>query len=414
MLINDIGILGIGVWDGPAISNDYFGERFTSAAQVKDPYKGRRSEDGTLRIAGMELSPAKFKRTLAQIEQSFHDPFRGTRRRRYFPRDLKVSDAETDAAQKALAAAGIKADDVGAVLVQSFLPDEIQPKNAAKIAYNLGIHRAPAWEVDSVCNSAITHITVGSSLILSGFASHVLCVQSTAYSRVADPGSSSVVQEGDLATAFVLGRSPGTRVSASFRTDGRLHGAIKLQWSPPTGAGAPRWWERSEDWLLIRFDHELQEQVMGEIEENARVVCNTALDHGNMGKDELETFIGTQAMSWYSTFLADVLGLRDGVAFDTFTEYGNVSSSGPVATLHEACRSGRIPTGQQGDAVRPCRGLHLRRGGDPLVSAMKLDHVTAIVGDADAAAEALSRLLGASPVATVSLPGMAIRLLPCR
>jgi methylmalonyl-CoA/ethylmalonyl-CoA epimerase len=40
---------------------------------------------------------------------------------------------------------------------------------------------------------------------------------------------------------------------------------------------------------------------------------------------------------------------------------------------------------------------------------MKLDHITAIVGDVDAAAEALRRLLGSPPVATVSLPGMAIR-----
>jgi methylmalonyl-CoA/ethylmalonyl-CoA epimerase len=40
---------------------------------------------------------------------------------------------------------------------------------------------------------------------------------------------------------------------------------------------------------------------------------------------------------------------------------------------------------------------------------MRVDHVTAIVDDADAAAAALSRLFGSSPVATLSLPGMAIR-----
>jgi catechol 2,3-dioxygenase-like lactoylglutathione lyase family enzyme len=40
---------------------------------------------------------------------------------------------------------------------------------------------------------------------------------------------------------------------------------------------------------------------------------------------------------------------------------------------------------------------------------MKLDHITAVVADADAAADALGRLLGASPVAALSLPGMSIR-----
>jgi catechol 2,3-dioxygenase-like lactoylglutathione lyase family enzyme len=40
---------------------------------------------------------------------------------------------------------------------------------------------------------------------------------------------------------------------------------------------------------------------------------------------------------------------------------------------------------------------------------MKVDHVTAVVADADVAAGALARLLGAGPVATVDLPGMTIR-----
>lgn len=40
---------------------------------------------------------------------------------------------------------------------------------------------------------------------------------------------------------------------------------------------------------------------------------------------------------------------------------------------------------------------------------MKLDHVTAIVGDVEAAASALERLLGEKPTSTVRLPGMDIR-----
>lgn len=42
---------------------------------------------------------------------------------------------------------------------------------------------------------------------------------------------------------------------------------------------------------------------------------------------------------------------------------------------------------------------------------LKIDHVTAIVNDSASAAETLSKLLGASLVAEVALPGMAIRSL---
>jgi methylmalonyl-CoA/ethylmalonyl-CoA epimerase len=40
---------------------------------------------------------------------------------------------------------------------------------------------------------------------------------------------------------------------------------------------------------------------------------------------------------------------------------------------------------------------------------MRVDHVTAVVADADQAAETFRRLLGEEPVASVALPGMAIR-----
>jgi 3-oxoacyl-[acyl-carrier-protein] synthase-3 len=347
MLFHDIGIIGTGLWEGPVVTNDLFGESVSSHLKVKDPYRGYRDEDGNSRIAGMKLTPERHPRTLAAVERSYRDPFRGTQRRRFFPPDLKVSDAETFAAQKAIADAGITAEDLDAVLVQSFLPDEIQPKNSALIAHNLGICNAPAWEVDSICNSTITHAAVGASLIISGFARRVLCVQSVAYSRVRDPGVSSSVQEGDMASAFVLGPSPGTKIACSFRTDGRLHGAIKLRWDEPTGVATRRWWEHSQERLLIRFNAELQAQVMSEIAENAWTACIAVLERMGIPLEELDIMIAHQPMSWNSAFMADVLGLADGVVFDTFEEYANINSAGITASIHEARRIGRIRKGSK-------------------------------------------------------------------
>jgi methylmalonyl-CoA/ethylmalonyl-CoA epimerase len=47
--------------------------------------------------------------------------------------------------------------------------------------------------------------------------------------------------------------------------------------------------------------------------------------------------------------------------------------------------------------------------GSDMRTALRIDHVTAIVPDADAAATALKRLLGASPVATEEFAAMRIR-----
>jgi len=354
-MTNDIGILGTGLWQCEAISNEMM-RRDVQQAEVKDPYHGRRDDSGAVSIAGMVFTPDKHARTLAAIERSFRDPYRGTRRRRIFPPTFKVSDAESDAARRAIADAGMTPADIGALLVQSFLPDDIQPKNQGLVAHNLGITHAPAWGVESICNSPITHFTIGSSLIVAGHAETVLCVQSSALSRVTDPNSSSTVQEADMASAFVLGRSPGARAAFSWRTDGRLHGAISTPWEVPAGAPPRRYWEPSKERLMVHFDPSLQAELMGEIAEKARIVCAEALARAEMTLDEIEVFISHQPMSWYDAFISDVLGLRDGVLFGTFEEYANINASSITASLHHARLEGRITKGTKVLMFGPAAG----------------------------------------------------------
>ena len=340
----DIGIIGLGLWECEPIANDYFGTRL-AAAPVKDPYKGRQAEDGTIAVAGLTLTPEKYPRTIAAVTRAFADPYRGTRRRRFFPSDLKVSQAETEAAGRALADADVAPADIDAVLTQSFLPDELQPKNAALICHNLGIRDALAWEVDSVCNSSITQLIAGSSLIMSGFARYVLCTQSVAYSRVTDPGTSSTVQEADMASAFVIGPSPGTQMSFGWRTDGNLHPAIKLHWAPGSGTAPRRWWEPAREALHIGFDPDLQAQLMGQIADNAVAVCGQALQRAEMCRDDVDVFITHQATYWQSSFIEDTLGLKDAVGFETFEEYANINSSGIPASIFHARLRGKVTTG---------------------------------------------------------------------
>jgi 3-oxoacyl-[acyl-carrier-protein] synthase-3 len=173
----------------------------------------------------------------------------------------------------------------------------------------------------------------------------VLCVQSVAYSRVSDLGASSSIQEGDMASAFVLGPSPGTQMTSVWQTDGSLHAAIKLHWATPASARPRRWWERSQESLLIGFDAKLQEEVMGEIAQHARTVSDEALRRADMRREDIDVFISHQPMSWFRSFMEDVLELPDGTAFDSFEEYANVNSASLPSSVYEARRSGRIREG---------------------------------------------------------------------
>jgi 3-oxoacyl-[acyl-carrier-protein] synthase-3 len=354
-MIRDIGIVGTGLWDGPVIGNDWFGDRSTDTA-VRDPYRGLRGDDGVVRVAGVELIPGQHDRTIAAVEASFVDPYRGARRRRWFPEDLPVSEAETAAARSALEDAGLAPGDIGAVLTHSFLPDELNPKNASRIAHNLGITRALAFEVDSVCNSAVSQMMVGASLIATGQARHVLCTQSIAYSRVRDPLASSTVFEADMAAAYVLGPVPGAEMTFSWRTAGDLHPAIALAWRRPTGAPRGSWLGGSQERLLIAFDKELQQRVNSEVADHARTTTAEALARAEVGLEDVELFVTHQPMSWFGPYMEDTLGLRDGVAFDTFEEYANINSPSVTASLHEARRAGRLERGTRTLIYCPAAG----------------------------------------------------------
>ncbi len=354
--LRDIGVIGTGVWESDVVTNDRFKVEEREKVAVKDPFLGRRRDDGTLDVAGMSFTPARHPRTIAALHRAFTDPHRGARRRRLFKPDEKVSDAEADAARRALDDAGIRAADVDVVLVQSFLPDELQPHNAALVAHKLGITRAPAWSLDSICNSVMAQWSVGGSLIAAGGAKHVLCVQSVAYSRVTDYGASTSVQDSDLATAFVLGRSPGSEAVFSWETNGSLHSAIHLGWAPPSNAPRRSFHQPSSERLLIRFDLELQPKVLGELASRAEKLCAETLAAAEMRVEDIEVFLSHQPMSWYSALMSDTLGLRDGVAFDTFEEYGNVNSTSLGASMHHARKEGRLQRGTRTLLFNPAAG----------------------------------------------------------
>jgi 3-oxoacyl-[acyl-carrier-protein] synthase-3 len=343
----DVGILGTGVWNSEPVGNERFAHFADAAGAVRDPFKGKRGEDGTINIAGLELTPARYPRTLRAVERAFADPYRGARRRRFLAAEARVSEAETSAARAAIASAGLTTDEIDLVLTHSFLPDEFTPKNAARIADELGIRNAGAWELDSVCNSAVSQMTAAAAMVSSGLVRNVLCTQSCVYSRVTDPNTASTVQEGDLAAAFVLGHRDGGRMAFSWRTDGRLHDATLLQWDAPTGAPRRRYWEQPKERLLIRFDGTLQPQVMSDLQRYAPIVVAEALGRAEMRLEEVEVFISHQPMAWYPEFIEETLGLRPGAMIHTFEEYANVNSPSLTASLHEAIRSQRITRGTQ-------------------------------------------------------------------
>lgn len=336
-MLRDIGILGTGLWQGPAVSNDVFEPACLGHARPIDPFYG--DPKAPIQVAGLELSPQRHPRAVAAVRHSYADPYRGARRRRWFPKGLPSSDAEADAGRAALASAGLYPQDVDALLLQSFLPDQLQPNNAALVAHKLGLCRGPAWDVNAVCSSSLAQLSVAAGLIASGQARVVLCVQSTAYSPVTDPASTASVVLGDMASAFVLGPRPGATLATRWHTDGQFYPAVQLR-----REDAP-YWAATEEPVDIVFRHELMGAYLRATAEHAVGLCGAVLRASDLELSSVDLSVTHQAMSWFPAFIADAVGLRDGVMFDTFEEYASIGSCSIPASLHEARLRGRLGPG---------------------------------------------------------------------
>ncbi|MEM7745519.1 MAG: beta-ketoacyl-ACP synthase III [Pseudomonadota bacterium] len=123
----------------------------------------------------------------------------------------KTSDLGTRAAEGALSAAGITAEDLDAIVVATATPDQTFPSTATRIQHNLGMTGGFAFDIQAVCAGFIFALANANGLILSGMADRVLVIGAETFSRILDwEDRSTCVLFGDGAGAVILERSEAT------------------------------------------------------------------------------------------------------------------------------------------------------------------------------------------------------------
>ncbi|MGB8940473.1 MAG: 3-oxoacyl-ACP synthase, partial [Streptomyces sp.] len=129
-------------------------------------------------------------------------------RRRAAPHEA-TSDLAAVAAQRALARAGLTADQLAYVVVATSTPDHPQPATAALVQNLIGASRAAAFDVNSVCSGYVYALKAVERMLAGTPADephHGLVIGADIYSRILDYGDRrTAVLFGDGAGATVLG-----------------------------------------------------------------------------------------------------------------------------------------------------------------------------------------------------------------
>ena len=138
----------------------------------------------------------------------------GVIERRRASADVEAVDLAVEAANDAIATAGIRPDQIGAVLVSTISNTVQTPSLAALLTDRIGATPAPAYDISAACAGFTYGIAQADSFIRSGLAEYVLVLGAEKLSTFAKPTDRTIsFLLADGAGAAVLGPADEPGVS---------------------------------------------------------------------------------------------------------------------------------------------------------------------------------------------------------
>lgn len=251
----------------------------------------------------------------------------GVIERRRASKGLDAVDLAEAASLEAIATAGIRADQIGAVLVSTISNVAITPSMASLLAHRIGATPAPAYDISAACAGYTYGIAQADALIRSGVAEYVLVVGAEKLSQFARPDDRTIsFLLADGAGAAVVGPSDVPGISKTiWGSDGSKWDAVGMD------ATFEQFRDGEKGWPLMR--QEGQTVFRWAVWEMAKV-AQQALDAAGVTSDQLAAFIPHQANMRIIDEFAKQLKLPESVviARDIATTGNTSAASIPLAT----------------------------------------------------------------------------------
>jgi 3-oxoacyl-[acyl-carrier-protein] synthase III len=261
----------------------------------------------------------------------------GIRSRHFATDNQGSSDLATEAARKALAAAGISADDLDLIIVATSTPDMVFPSVATMVQHKLGTAGCPAFDVQAVCSGFIYALTIADSMIQSGSAKRALVIGAEVFSRILDfKDRTTCVLFGDGAGAVILEASekPGI-LATDLHADGKHKDILCVPGHVNRGGilGDP----------VLKMDGQaVFKLAVGVLEETARA----SLAKASLTDADIDWLIPHQANIRIMQSTAKKLKMSTDKVVVTVDQHGNTSAASIPLALDTAVRDGRIQRGQ--------------------------------------------------------------------
>jgi len=264
----------------------------------------------------------------------------GIERRYVMATGESLVDIAAEASTTALARAGIKPDELDAIIVGTVSSEYGFPSFACQLQHRLGLDSIPAFDVAAACSGFVYALSVADNAMRAGDYARVLLVGTDALSTMVDWNDRAVsVLFGDGAGAAVMVSEPGPRgvLASLLRSSGEYWHLLSVR---STGVRATLDSEarRSPEDAIKMKGPELFKLAVRSI---ADVTLKVA-ERAGVRMEDIALVVPHQANIRILNAVADRLGLPRDRLFTNIDHYGNTSAASVPIALDEALEARRI------------------------------------------------------------------------
>lgn len=250
------------------------------------------------------------------------------------------------ASERAIAAAGIAASDIDAIVYATSSPDHMAPGNGVFLQRELGLGTVPALDIRTQCSGFVFGLSIADAYIRSEMYRTVLVVGAEVQSTgldVSTAGRNTAVIFADGAGAAVVQAHAETDSSAILAFD--LHGdgayAEQLWVDAPGAIYHPRNSTTDTKGFLVMDGKEVFRHAVTRMPESV----NAALSKARLTATDISLLIPHQANLRISEMVQKQLGLRDDQVYNNIDRFGNTTAATIPIALDEALAAGRLARG---------------------------------------------------------------------
>lgn len=242
----------------------------------------------------------------------------------------------TEAAKKAIAAAGVDPKEIGLIVLATATPDQTFPASATRVQTALGIDDCIAFDVQAVCTGFLYALSIADNMVKGEMADYALVIGSETFSRILDwEDRATCVLFGDGAGAILLKAEEAQDrgvLATKLHADGRHNDLLYVDGGVSTTGTVGK--------LRMKGKEVFRHAVT-----NLSAVLSETLEAAGHTADEVDWVVPHQANKRILDATAKKLGLDPNRVVVTVDQHANTSAASVPLALDTAVKDGRIRKG---------------------------------------------------------------------